>query len=69
VPSTIVLEEQVIQDLPTGITIRIRRTAAGEGRIWLEGDGLPFGNRDLQFDEGGKLVGSGTAVGVCAHPL
>jgi hypothetical protein len=61
--ATVVVREQVIDDLASGLTLYFWRTSDGEGRIRITGDALPFGNRDLQFDAEGCHVGSGTAVG------
>jgi len=58
----VVFQEQVISDGPSGVTLTIWKAANGEGRIRLSGD-FPFGNRDFQFDAGGRLVGRGTATG------
>jgi hypothetical protein len=60
------IQEQSIRDVPSGITIDVWHVPGGEGRIRLTGD-FPFGNRDFQFDEAGTLVGTGTALGgACA---
>jgi hypothetical protein len=58
----IAIQEQVIEDHPSGLTFTIWRTPDGEGRIRVSGD-LPLGNRDFQFDKRGRLVGTGTSVG------
>lgn len=60
--SAILIREQVIADVVSGLTLTIWRTPDGEGRIRITGDDLPHGNRDLQFDSLGVLVGMGTAV-------
>jgi len=65
-PGVVVIREQVINDGPSGLTFIIWRTSDGEGRIRVVGD-LPFGNRDLQFDSDGNLIGRGTSV-VAACP-
>lgn len=59
----IVLQEQVIEDsLASGLSLTIWRTPDGEARIRVTGADLPYGNRDFQFDESGRLVGTGTSV-------
>jgi hypothetical protein len=63
----IALQEQVIQDLPSGLTITVWRTPSGEGRVRIEGDpSRPA--RDLQFSPEGVLVGSGSVLAT-ACPL
>ena len=60
---TLRVKEQVINDLATGLMVILRATPDGEARIEISGDILPFGNRSLQFDADGSLVGTGTSVG------
>ncbi len=62
---TLRIKEQMINDLVTGLTVILRVTPGGEARIEISGDILPFGNRSLQFDVDGRLVGTGTSVGGC----
>ena len=59
------IKEQVIRDLPTGLTIIFRAVSSGEGRMHLKGSTLPFGNRDFQFGSDGELVGTGTGLTDC----
>ncbi len=58
---TIQLREQIIKDDVTGITIKIERTADGEGRLRLYGQ-IAYGHRDFAFDSAGRLVGTGTGT-------
>ena len=62
---TLRIKEQMINDLVTGLTVILRVTPSGEARIEISGDILPFGDRSLQFDVDGRLVGTGTSVGGC----
>ena len=62
---TLRIKEQMINDLVTGLTVILRVTPGGEARIEISGDILPFGDRSLQFDVDGRLVGTGTSVGGC----
>ncbi len=57
----VVLQEQVIQDEPSGLTLTIWCTPDGEGRLRIEGLPLELA-RDLQFSPEGVLVGSGSSV-------
>ena len=59
---TLYIEEQVINDPVTELTLMFRVTPSGEARLHLLGDNLPFGNRDFQFDKAGKLAGAGTGI-------
>lgn len=62
---TIKIKEQVIKDLVTGLTIIFKAVSNGEGRMWLRGSILPFGNRDFQFSPEGELVGTCTCTKDC----
>ena len=63
--SLVVIKEQTIEDLPTGLTIIFEVVSSGEGRMRLRGSILPFGNRDFQFSSEGELVGTGTGLSGC----
>ena len=56
---TLNIKEQVIPDLVTGMTLIFRVASNGESRLHIQGDKLPFGNRDFQFDKDGVLAGTG----------
>ncbi len=63
---TLSIKEQVINDSVTGLTLIFRVTPSCEANLHILGDDLPFGNRDFQFDKGGKLVGTGAGLnGTC----
>ena len=64
--SPLVIKQQIIKDLPTGLTIIFEVVSSGEGRMRLCGSTLPFGNRDFQFDSNGELVGTGTGLAGCS---
>jgi len=62
------VKEQMINDLTTGLMLVFRVTPSGEPRLHVQGNALPFGNRDFQFNQKGELVGTGTGMsgsGVC----
>ena len=63
--NTVIIKEQVIKDLPTGLTIIFEVVSSGEGRMRLRGDILPFGNRDFAFSKDGQLEGTGTGLAGC----
>jgi hypothetical protein len=58
----VIIKEQVVADLVSGLTLTFWRTSNGEGRLRIEGDAVSFA-RDLQFDAHGALVGSGSPTG------
>ena len=59
------IQEQIIEDAVTGLTLQFEVVPDGTCRLRIYGD-LPFGNRDLAFDAEGKMTGTGTAVaGLC----
>ena len=62
-----VFKEQIFEDKVSGITLQFHKYDNGETRLSVYGGCLPFGNRDLIFnEEGSRLVGAGTAVaGAC----
>lgn len=62
---TVQIQEQVIHDEASGVTLSIWQTPSGEGRIRIAGPTLPL-DRDFQFDADGNLVGTGSAVASAA---
>ena len=56
------IKEQFINDEVTGLLLIFRVTSSGEARLQLQGDILPYGNRDFQFDMNGELAGTGTGL-------
>lgn len=49
------IREQTIEDLPSGLTLRL--VASGDGaRLTIAGRGLPRGNREILFDAEGRVV-------------
>ena len=62
---TINIKEQTIKDLVTGLTIIFKVVGSGEGRMYLKGSSLLFGNRDFQFSPEGELVGTCTCTKDC----
>ena len=58
------IQEQVIEDLVTGLTFTFNVAPESEVatyRMRITGD-IPFGNRDIYFDKNGVLAGMGTSV-------
>lgn len=66
---TINIKEQSIKDLVTGLTITFKAVSNGESIMYLQGDNLPFRNRDFQFSSDGELEGTGTGVTDCFREI
>jgi hypothetical protein len=60
------IREQIIEDRVTGLTFQFEIMPDGEPRFRIFGKALPFGNREIIFDDEGAEAGSGTATsGLC----
>ncbi|HWM44406.1 MAG TPA: hypothetical protein VNP36_18360 [Burkholderiales bacterium] len=53
--STCWIREQTIEDLPSGLKLRLVANMNG-ARLTIEGSGLPRGNREILFDAEGQVV-------------
>ena len=59
------IKEQIVEDQVTGLTFQFEVTPSGERQLRIYGD-LPYGNREIVFDQNGQKAGSGTFVaGLC----
>ena len=54
--------EQIVEDSASGITLQFAVTSAGEFRLTVCSDTLPFANRDFVFGADGRLEGTGTGT-------
>jgi hypothetical protein len=54
------LREQIIEDLPSGLTLRLEAHEGG-ARLMIAGRVLLRGNREILFDADGRAVRSGPA--------
>lgn len=61
------IREQIVEDLASGLILQFERQN-GRTRLVIAGRALPFGNRELIFDEQGKEVAAGTLVGDFRRP-
>jgi len=61
------IREQIIEDAASGLTL-LFECDNGRPRLVIGGKALPFGNREILFDEDGKEVGAGTVVGNFRKP-
>jgi hypothetical protein len=61
--------EQIIEDLPTGLTFQFAVVDDPDGpfRLRIYGD-VPFGNREIIFGAGGERTGGGTATAGACRP-
>jgi hypothetical protein len=55
------IREQTIEDLPSGLTLRVIATREG-ARLMIAGRVLPAGNREIVFDAGGCALRIGPLV-------
>ena len=52
------LREQIVEDLPSGLTLRVEAREDGT-RLLILGRALPSGRREILFDAEGRAVGVG----------
>lgn len=62
------IAEQIIEDLPSGLTFQFEARADGTTRLLIYGAVLPFGNRDIIFDANGREAGGGSFLGSVCRP-
>ena len=62
-----IIKEAIIEDLVTGITLQFEARDSGEFALYLYGN-FEFGNRTLNFDKNGEMVGAGTHLRDCPRP-
>jgi hypothetical protein len=61
------IKEQIIEDLATGLTLQFE-CFQGRTRLVIAGRALPFGNREIIFDDQGREAAAGTLVGEFRRP-
>lgn len=61
------IREQIIEDTASGLTL-LFECENGRPRLVIVGRNLPYGNREILFDEQGKEAGAGTLVGNFRRP-
>ncbi len=64
-PKKCIINEQVIEDLVTGITLQFRVALDGTSSLLMVGDCLKFGNREFLFNIEGWKCGSETGLSIC----
>lgn len=63
------IQDQIIEDAASGLTIQFETVGDGTMRMRLFGECLLLGNRDFAFGQHGEHVGSGTATVGPMKPL
>ena len=65
-----VIKEQIIECITIGLTFQFRSCGDDSAYgciITVQGDNLPYGNRDMYFNKGGTYDGGGTSTaGICS---
>jgi len=61
------IREQIVEDLATGLILQFE-CSDGRMRLVIAGESLPFGNREIIFDQDGREAASGTLVGQFRRP-
>ena len=61
------IKEQIIEDLASGLILQFEYMQ-GRTRLVIAGRALPFGNREIIFDDEGCEAAAGTLVGEFRRP-
>ena len=61
------IREQIVEDTASGLILQFE-SRKGCARLVIAGAALPFGNREINFDEDGKEASAGTLVGEFRRP-
>ena len=61
------IKEQIVEDAASGLILQFE-CGKKSTRLVIASGQLPFGNRQIIFDEEGKQVGAGTLVGKFRRP-
>ena len=59
--------EQIVEDLPSGLTLLFEKMPSGLTKLSIFGD-LPYGNREIIFNEDGAEAGGGTCLRGDCYP-
>ena len=57
------VREQIVEDDASGLILQFE-CSNGRTRLIIVGDALPFGNREILFDDDGREAAAGTLLGV-----
>jgi hypothetical protein len=61
------IREQIVEDLASGLTLQFE-CHGDRMRLVIAGKSLPFGNREILFDEDGREAAAGTRLGEFRRP-
>ncbi len=61
------IREQIVEDPASGLTLQFE-CRGDRMRLVIAGQSLPFGNREILFDEDGKEAAAGTLLGEFRRP-
>jgi hypothetical protein len=61
------IKEQIIEDVASGLVLQFE-CMQGRTRLVIAGRALPFGNREIIFDDEGREAAAGTLVGEFRRP-
>jgi hypothetical protein len=61
------IKEQIVEFLATGLILQFE-CENGRTRLVIAGRALPFGNREIIFDDQGREAAAGTLVGEFRRP-
>jgi hypothetical protein len=61
------IREQIVEDPASGLILQFE-CLDGRARVVIAGESLPFGNREILFDDNGRQAGAGTLVGAFRRP-
>jgi hypothetical protein len=61
------IREQIVEDLATGLILQFE-CHDGRTRLVIAGEALPFGNREIIFDDQGREAAAGTLIGQFRRP-
>jgi hypothetical protein len=61
------VREQIVEDDASGLILQFECTN-GRTRLIIAGEALPFGNREIIFDDDGREAAAGTLVGAFRRP-
>ena len=61
------IREQIVEDVATGLVLQFE-CQNGRTRLVIAGESLPFGNREIIFDNEGREAASGTLLGQFRRP-
>lgn len=61
------VREQIVVDDASGLILQFE-CANGRTRLVIAGESLPFGNREIIFDDDGREAAAGTLLGVFRRP-